>query len=233
VDAEANIIFGAAFDPALDGKIRVSVVATGMDNAARAAIETPSRKASASVAMPATLASPPVDAVEPAFEAAPSLPLAPQPVVRPPSAPAEPAIISPGRVAALAPAPEPVAAPPLRIVDPAVEQESDELYPPLAQRTPRLHPRAEYRSNPATAVEHRRPPPKNPLPDPRTPPEKKGWLTLFGGGRAREELSQPQHRMEAPQRYQDPAPSELPRGVDAEPVVDDLDIPSFLRRLAN
>ena len=31
VDPEANIIFGAAFDPSLDGMIRVSVVATGMD----------------------------------------------------------------------------------------------------------------------------------------------------------------------------------------------------------
>src|SRR6201982_3438492 len=34
VDPEANIIFGAAFDPSLDGKIRVSVVATGMDGSA-------------------------------------------------------------------------------------------------------------------------------------------------------------------------------------------------------
>src|SRR3569623_2053675 len=34
VDPEANIIFGAAFDPTLEGKIRVSVVATGMDSAA-------------------------------------------------------------------------------------------------------------------------------------------------------------------------------------------------------
>src|SRR4029078_12849837 len=39
VPPEANIIFGAAFDPSLDGKIRVSVVATGMDGAAIAAIE--------------------------------------------------------------------------------------------------------------------------------------------------------------------------------------------------
>src|SRR3569832_1775468 len=31
IDPEANIIFGAAFDPTLEGKIRVSVVATGMD----------------------------------------------------------------------------------------------------------------------------------------------------------------------------------------------------------
>ena len=39
VDPEANIIFGAAFDPALEGKIRVSVVATGMDGVSIAAIE--------------------------------------------------------------------------------------------------------------------------------------------------------------------------------------------------
>jgi len=31
VDAEANIIFGSTFNPALEGKIRVSVVATGID----------------------------------------------------------------------------------------------------------------------------------------------------------------------------------------------------------
>ena len=39
VDPEANIIFGAAFDPQLDGVVRVSVVATGMDGASIAAIE--------------------------------------------------------------------------------------------------------------------------------------------------------------------------------------------------
>jgi len=39
VDPEANIIFGAAFDPSLEGKIRVSVVATGMDGQSIAAIE--------------------------------------------------------------------------------------------------------------------------------------------------------------------------------------------------
>ncbi|MEE4349429.1 MAG: cell division protein FtsZ [Pacificimonas sp.] len=34
VDADANIIFGSAFNPDLDGKLRVSVVATGIDAAA-------------------------------------------------------------------------------------------------------------------------------------------------------------------------------------------------------
>ena len=39
VDGDANIIFGAAFDPALEGKVRVSVVATGMDDAVIQQIE--------------------------------------------------------------------------------------------------------------------------------------------------------------------------------------------------
>ena len=43
VDPDANIIFGAAFDPSLEGKVRVSVVATGMDGASMAAIESHSR----------------------------------------------------------------------------------------------------------------------------------------------------------------------------------------------
>jgi cell division protein FtsZ len=36
VDPDANIIFGSTFNPELDGKIRVSVVATGIDNGMRA-----------------------------------------------------------------------------------------------------------------------------------------------------------------------------------------------------
>jgi cell division protein FtsZ len=39
VDSEANIIFGATFDERLEGTIRVSVVATGIDVAAGAAVE--------------------------------------------------------------------------------------------------------------------------------------------------------------------------------------------------
>src|ERR1700749_433858 len=39
VDPDANIIFGAAFDPALSNTLRVSVVATGMDGASISAIE--------------------------------------------------------------------------------------------------------------------------------------------------------------------------------------------------
>ena len=46
VDPEANIIFGAAFDPGLEGKLRVSVVATGMDGMAlQTPVATPARTA--------------------------------------------------------------------------------------------------------------------------------------------------------------------------------------------
>ena len=46
VDPEANIIFGSAFNPDLDGIIRVSVVATGIDQHAMEAQATASNKAS-------------------------------------------------------------------------------------------------------------------------------------------------------------------------------------------
>src|SRR3984957_4624354 len=46
VDPEANIIFGAAFDPTLANTLRVSVVATGMDGASISAIEPAPRRTS-------------------------------------------------------------------------------------------------------------------------------------------------------------------------------------------
>ena len=45
VDPDANIIFGAAFDPSLEGRIRVSVVATGMDIGAQTQSEPLHRQA--------------------------------------------------------------------------------------------------------------------------------------------------------------------------------------------
>jgi cell division protein FtsZ len=42
VDADANIILGATFDQSLDGLVRVSVVATGIDGSAMKALEPPS-----------------------------------------------------------------------------------------------------------------------------------------------------------------------------------------------
>ncbi|MCB1462025.1 MAG: cell division protein FtsZ, partial [Nitratireductor sp.] len=50
VDAEANIILGATFDEALEGVIRVSVVATGIDRAVQAGVDNEVRRPAAAIA---------------------------------------------------------------------------------------------------------------------------------------------------------------------------------------
>jgi cell division protein FtsZ len=90
VDPEANIIFGAAFDPGLQNTLRVSVVATGMDGASIALIEpAPMRRTSARAAMAeaaaaqaAAAAVPPMPAPAPIPE--PVLALEPEPVMAAP-----------------------------------------------------------------------------------------------------------------------------------------------------
>jgi cell division protein FtsZ len=199
VDPEANIIFGAAFDPSLDGMIRVSVVATGMDGASIAAIEPklerrpmtapallmPERAAASEpVAAPSTYATP---IIEPAFAAA--------------AAEEE----QPDLYAAPVPASEPVVVQPVaRIVDPAAAEPEDE---PLFA---------------APAFEERRP--------------RGGFLSIFGS-RPRYDAPQPSA---APAPRTAPAPSRggaLPVEASAPEEEahqgEDLEIPSFLRRLAN
>ena len=53
---DANIIFGASFDPSLDDEIRVSVIATGFDEPGKAQTE---QAAAAPASAPATGPSPP------------------------------------------------------------------------------------------------------------------------------------------------------------------------------
>ena len=64
---------------------------------------------------------------------------------------------------------------------------------------------------------------------------------FFGGGRAREDLAPLRHPTDG-HRYEEPAPRMIQSGGQAaalkpqaepEAATDDLDIPSFLRRLAN
>ena len=58
VDADANIILGATFDEALEGLIRVSVVATGIDRVEGVAEQRPMMSAPRPAARPATVAQP-------------------------------------------------------------------------------------------------------------------------------------------------------------------------------
>jgi len=104
VDEDANIIWGSAFNPDLKGKIRVSVVATGIDQGASGAVPRPQSTSLSAPRAPkrpvlelsedAGLAEAPAPAAEPAPVAAPPLAAAgavggfdPAPPVAPASAP--------------------------------------------------------------------------------------------------------------------------------------------------
>jgi cell division protein FtsZ len=234
VDPEANIIFGAAFDPALEGKIRVSVVATGMDGAAmqmpapaarpvstaapliapraaQAALRTETRPSFA----PEPVAEVPVAAEfvseavaeEPEIETA-SLWPEPEETIEAPAAP------EPFPVAAAAAEPE--ARPTIRIIDPSVEDEDEGLY---------LEPDAAQGGRPLAHPEDRH-------------EGKKGWLSLFGGRQRYDAPSipavgapnPPAPRAAVQRGGAQPALQAEPEALDA---TEDLDIPSFLRRLAN
>ena len=237
VDGDANIIFGAAFDPALDGKIRVSVVATGMDEAVIQKIEPQgvgmNRGSAAAAPRPSTQTQQEVR-IEPVREAAP----APTPV-------ADPIVEAPA-----ARAPEPVIHDAPRnlepIVDPWVEEfesnagrgqtaasaqsEQGDLYFDRQERQPEPRP-APRREEPQAAEDeyyaerdHRR----------------SGW-SLFGRGKR--QAQQPQQQQSyAPPPSSNRTTQQLRQTNSVQPSQDyqtghaeedDLEIPSFLRRLAN
>jgi cell division protein FtsZ len=229
VDPEANIIFGAAFDPSLEGVIRVSVVATGMDGASIAQIEPkPVTRNTTTQPLIADTARAPAPQPEPArptarYEAA-------RPAERPSSAFQSSAF-----------APEPTSAPEPEIVMAAPQPEPEaELYydEPTVAEEPRIS------STAARSVTRIVDPmvddgaseeplfPENNYYEERRPQKQGGWLSMFGGNRQRYEQQpsapQPQARSTQSARPQ-LQPLETPQADDGE----DLEIPSFLRRLAN
>ena len=226
VDPEANIIFGAAFDPSLDGQIRVSVVATGMDGSSMIAQESRSFRSVTAAARKAPAPAPAVEeesAIAAAESASGDVEMFEQPLSletaapepgwmfdEPVSAAAETAPSQPSLLDEdMGPAKvEPLAAETHHFIDPeAIEEE------PLF---------------PAIHHEERR-------------PQKGGWLSLFGGGRPRYETPAPAPRDLGAERPAAATPipqartttsaqlAEEPKSEEGE----DLNIPSFLRRLAN
>jgi len=244
VDPEANIIFGAAFDPDLQGKIRVSVVATGMDGAAISKIE-PKAEPRRTLAMSTQTVAAPVVAEEIAPVRAPEpetlRPAASMasPVVEPRMAfgraeaekavePTAREVREPAIEAPLASAAGDATRPIARIVDPLVadEEAQGDLY--LDTRV--IEPEALEDDELVLA-------PRQPEPT-YDEPKKSGWRSLFGGGRPRYEEKAP---APAPQQFGRARPElRTTQQVEPEPQVtaepqaeDDLEIPSFLRRLAN
>jgi cell division protein FtsZ len=236
VDSEANIIFGAAFDPALVNTLRVSVVATGMDGASISAIEPAPRRTSRRPE-PA-----PVMAPEPIYEPAPM----PEPVLTFEPEMAEPEPI-PEPVMAYEPEPEPVYEP---VVQPAPIQPAplqSAVFEPLRA--------ANYPARPTADAEARREAPEPTIIQPQARPiarivdpsvadeeeggplfpeahygedrgRKGGWLSIFG---------RPRHDSPAPtlRSTGSAQPAAPPAATQHAEDPDDLEIPSFLRRLAN
>jgi cell division protein FtsZ len=219
VDPEANIIFGAAFDPSLEGVIRVSVVATGMDGASIAQIEP--KPVSRNISAQPLIA----ETTRPAPQPEPARPTARYEAARPAE---RPAVF----------APEPAPEPEIVMAAPQPEPEAELYYDePTVAEEPRVS------AAPARPVNRIVDPlvddaadeplfPENNYYEERRPQKQGGFFSMFGGGRQRYEqqasAAQPQARSAQSARPQ-LQPIETPQADDAE----DLEIPSFLRRLAN
>jgi cell division protein FtsZ len=204
VDPEANIIFGAAFDPSLEGMIRVSVVATGMDGASMAAIEPKIERRSLNVEPLRATVTPRVPELEPVMAAAATE----HELAMDAREEEQPDIFS---------VPLTVDAEP---VEAAVEQVAETV--DLAPSQPR-----NVLDEPLFA---------EPAYEPRRP--RGGFLSIFGGRPRYEAPAAP--AAQAPAARTAPAPSrggaqpmEATSPAEATDQNEDLEIPSFLRRLAN
>ena len=251
VDPEANIIFGAAFDPSLEGKIRVSVVATGMDGQSIAAIEPKPVRGNTSAAPLLIKDLPPVAAPTPQPAAAP--------VVSTVAAPVQPIYarsVPPVAARSVERPTAPVASygdPRRGAYEPPVQthtqpHEASELADEDYQQgdlyaAPAVEPQHEAPRSQRAADSHIDDAPLFPdrgVVDDHRQQKNGGWLSLFGGGRAR-------HEPPPLRDYRnDPTPVLNARAAaissqtatkleeeDHAEVGEDLEIPSFLRRLAN
>ncbi|MBQ1542910.1 MAG: cell division protein FtsZ [Caulobacteraceae bacterium] len=225
VDPEANIIFGAAFDPALEGKIRVSVVATGMDGASISAIEpkTATNTAAKPLIVEKTAPIARQAAPAPRYEApAPAAQIEPAPQWAEPPRPA--AYEAPVEVRPAAQAPE-------------IAPRQDDLYAaPTIAAEPSVAPQRGY-ERPVTRIVDEAVDDSPLFPDAHLGEERRkgGFFSMFG--RPRQEAPAPIRDYRA-----DPTPVLQARSTSsAQPApeaethdqADDLEIPSFLRRLAN
>ncbi|MCS6622592.1 cell division protein FtsZ [Roseibacterium beibuensis] len=246
VDSDANIIFGAAFDPALDGKIRVSVVATGMEDLAAA--QAPTNSATSTFETRRPTPSYAASRAEPVRQEAVREPVREPVRAEAPRQP-EPAPIVPTfqsaqpTYGAVARGPEPRPEPVIHVAE---ERNLEPIVDPWVE---------EYESAPRTAAEATAPVAQGdlymdrmgdrpaPQPEPRREEaayddhddrdhRKSGW-SLFGRGK-RQQPAQPtyapQTRTTEMRSTSQVQPTPEPDQGQAE---DDLEIPSFLRRLAN
>jgi len=220
VDPEANVIFGAAFDPALEGSIRVSVVATGMDGASIAAIEPQRTMRVNATAKPLI-----VDQNQPAYSA-------PEPVAQQPTYQQQPAYEAPRAPEPTSYAPEPRYEAP-EVIEASQADLAFEAAPePVAYKPEPVIQQRTVIVDPLVAEEDELEAPL--YADPHfgeSRQQRKGFLSLFGG---RPQQQQPRYDNGPGVRVTGRA--QAAHQIVEEPQAqegDDLEIPSFLRRLAN
>jgi cell division protein FtsZ len=221
VDEEVNIIFGSAIDETMNGRVRVSVVATGIDVASMGAAMNPAGPRLAVVNQPAPAPAPAAAARTPSGPlGAPVVPAPRRPVqvgggaglLRQPAAAA-------GAATALAAAP-PVAQAQAYVEEmpqPVMVQPAPEpVAPPVAYQPPYQQPSL-----------------------PEAPPagQGAGWRGLFRNAtglmrRNVDEAPAPAPRTE-PVASQQPRPPQPMRPAQQQPDEMGLDIPTFLRRQNN
>ena len=219
VDPEANIIFGAAFDPSLDGVIRVSVVATGMDGASIAQIE-PKPVSRNTTAQPLV-----VDTARPAPQ-----PAAPAPTTAETTRPGM--RYEPRPMERSAPAASYAQEPVYEESAPVAEAQEDLHFEEPVMEEPRVAapaPRVTRIVDPMVA-EAEDEPLYSETYDDRRAQKSGGWMSLFGGGRQQRYDQQPAAQ---PSRAGSARPALQPLDQPVAEEGEDLEIPSFLRRLAN
>ncbi len=227
VDADANIIVGSTLDADMEGVMRVSVVATGID--AAAAAEAPAPRAVAAASAPA-----PASAPEPAAEAAPE---------RQETAGEEPSLFG-GFAPEPRPEPAPAQAPAAQAEDdlpppayrpqpePAAAEEREQFVAPTAPPAGTPTPEAMQRLKAAVG--------KNPAHQQRhaqqvaSPTERArfGINNLLNrmAGHAGEAQQPPR---EAPPLRQQPPVRTVAEEPESDPEQEKIEIPAFLRRQAN
>ncbi len=136
VDPDANIIVGSTLDPSMEGNLRVSVVATGIDATAANRAETPARRPMGSAAPTFTPAEP---APAPAPQPRPSMTVqvAPAPAPQPQPAPQQAALFE------APPQHQPQSFQPMREAE---EAAMDDVPPPAYRPQPAPQPQQPQRS---------------------------------------------------------------------------------------
>jgi cell division protein FtsZ len=209
VDPDANIIVGSAFNPDLDGRMRVSVVATGIDvQSSSQPVAAPSRPTMS------------FGGVAGSFHAAPtSAPARTAPEPAPAPVAAAPVVEQPAPAQVAEPAPEPVVEELALDMAAEVEDEAPTNVTPLTRAEPVAAP------TPAPVVE-RVEAPISPRPmKPEAAEAEERPLTLF---------ERMMNLSRGPAKTKPAAePAVAPPAYDADPSQDPLEIPRFFKRQVN